>query len=88
MLCSINDNDNSYHPARIFFSALNDIKKDEQVFKSYCNPRWDKVERHMGLVTTFGFVCKCKRCEYESGEAQQDPINWYFHYSALPDWAK
>ncbi|CAG8605664.1 14861_t:CDS:2 [Funneliformis caledonium] len=88
MLCSINDNDNSYHPARIFFSVLTDIKSDHQAFKSYCNPRHDKVERHAGLATTFGFICKCKRCEFESGESQQYPVNWYFHYSVLPDWAK
>ncbi|RIA81578.1 hypothetical protein C1645_836770 [Glomus cerebriforme] len=87
-ICKINDTDNSFHPARIFFAALREIQKDEQVFKSYCDPKQSKVERHMGLVTTFGFVCKCERCQYEPGEANQDPINYHFHFSVIPDWVK
>ena len=86
--CKINDIDGTYHPARIFFIASRDVERGEQVLKSYCDPKYNKLERHAGLVTTFGFVCKCKRCQFESGEAQQDPVNWNFHFAVLPDWVK
>ncbi|CAB4491728.1 hypothetical protein RhiirA5_503450 [Rhizophagus irregularis] len=88
MRCKIDDVDNLFHPARIFFVPSREIEEGEQVLKSYCDPRQRIIERHNGLVTTFGFICKCERCVYENGEANQEPVNWHFHFPVIPDWVK
>jgi hypothetical protein len=88
MRCKIDDPDNNYHPARIFFVPSRDVVEDEQVLKSYCDPRQRTTERHIGLVTTFGFICKCERCEFDPSEAKQEPVNWHFHFPVIPDWVK
>ncbi|GBB94066.1 hypothetical protein RclHR1_22860002 [Rhizophagus clarus] len=88
MRCKIDDTDNSYHPARIFFVPSRDIQEGEQVLKSYCDPVQRTTERLIGLVTTFGFICKCERCEIDPGELKQEPVNWHFHFPVIPDWVK
>ncbi|KAG0005792.1 SET domain-containing protein 5 [Entomortierella chlamydospora] len=39
-----------------------DIKRDEQLQITYCDPRWKRETRQQYLLTEYLFTCKCKRC--------------------------
>ncbi|CAO3568204.1 unnamed protein product [Mortierella alpina] len=39
-----------------------DIKRDEQLQITYCDPRWKRDTRQQYLRTEYLFTCKCKRC--------------------------
>ncbi|GJJ79122.1 hypothetical protein EMPS_11481 [Entomortierella parvispora] len=39
-----------------------DIKRDEQLQITYCDPRWGRETRQQYLKTEYLFTCKCKRC--------------------------
>ncbi|KAF9985326.1 SET domain-containing protein 5 [Modicella reniformis] len=39
-----------------------DIKRDEQLQITYCDPRWKRETRQQYLRTEYLFTCKCKRC--------------------------
>ncbi|KAF9898721.1 SET domain-containing protein 5 [Lobosporangium transversale] len=39
-----------------------DIKRDEQLQITYCNPLWKRETRQQYLRTEYLFTCKCKRC--------------------------
>ncbi|KAF9436103.1 SET domain-containing protein 5 [Entomortierella beljakovae] len=39
-----------------------DIKRDEQLQITYCDPRWNRETRQEYLRTEYLFTCKCKRC--------------------------
>ncbi|KAG0300310.1 SET domain-containing protein 5 [Dissophora globulifera] len=39
-----------------------DIKRDEQLQITYCDPQWKKDTRQQYLRTEYLFTCKCKRC--------------------------
>ncbi|SAM09195.1 hypothetical protein [Absidia glauca] len=48
---------------KLMVRAIRDIKKDEQLFESYVNPRWNKETRQNYLSKSYMFDCKCERCE-------------------------
>jgi hypothetical protein len=48
---------------KITVRAIRDIKKDEQLFETYVNPRWNKETRQTYLDKSYLFTCKCERCE-------------------------
>ncbi|KAI8071035.1 hypothetical protein BC940DRAFT_317419 [Gongronella butleri] len=48
---------------KLMVRAIRDIAKDEQLFESYVNPRWDKETRQNYLAKSYLFDCKCDRCE-------------------------
>ncbi|KAI1319448.1 SET domain-containing protein 5 [Mortierella claussenii] len=39
-----------------------DVKRDEQLQITYCDPRWKRDTRQQYLRTEYLFTCKCKRC--------------------------
>ncbi|KAG0048141.1 SET domain-containing protein 5 [Gryganskiella cystojenkinii] len=39
-----------------------DIRRDEQLQITYCDPRWGRETRQQYLKTEYMFTCKCKRC--------------------------
>jgi len=39
-----------------------DIKRDEQLQITYCDPRWGRETRQQYLKTEYLFTCRCKRC--------------------------
>ncbi|KAF9580520.1 SET domain-containing protein 5 [Lunasporangiospora selenospora] len=39
-----------------------DVKRDEQLQITYCDPRWGRDTRQQYLRTEYLFTCKCKRC--------------------------
>lgn len=43
--------------------AIRDIKKDEQLFETYVNPRWNKETRQTYLDKSYLFTCQCERCK-------------------------
>lgn len=56
------------HPVRlsdykISVRAIRDIKKGEQLFETYVNPRWNKETRTNYLSTNYMFTCNCNRCK-------------------------
>lgn len=48
---------------KITVRAIRDIKKDEQLYETYVNPRWNKETRQTYLDKSYLFNCKCDRCE-------------------------
>ncbi|CAO3610913.1 unnamed protein product [Cunninghamella echinulata] len=48
---------------KLMVRAVRDIKKGEQLFESYVNPRWNKETRQNYLSKSYLFDCKCNRCE-------------------------
>lgn len=42
--------------------AIRDIKKGEQLFETYVNPRWNKETRQTYLDKSYLFKCGCERC--------------------------
>lgn len=59
------------HPQRhtqykIAVRAIRDIKKDEQLYETYVNPRWNKETRQTYLDKSYLFTCKCDRCENDT----------------------
>lgn len=42
--------------------AIRDIKKNEQLFETYVNPRWNKETRQTYLDKSYLFTCQCERC--------------------------
>jgi hypothetical protein len=47
---------------KITVRAIRDIKRDEQLFETYVNPRWNKETRQTYLDKSYLFNCKCDRC--------------------------
>ncbi|KAI9020893.1 hypothetical protein CLU79DRAFT_754273 [Phycomyces nitens] len=43
--------------------AVRDLRKGEQLFETYVNPRWNKETRVNYLNKSYMFQCKCPRCE-------------------------
>ncbi|KAG0073670.1 SET domain-containing protein 5 [Podila epicladia] len=55
------------HPAAgtnygVSIRLARDVKRDEQLQITYCNPMWKKDARQEHLRTEYQFTCKCKRC--------------------------
>jgi SET and MYND domain-containing protein len=49
------------------FYATTDIEEGEEITQSYANLNGDgRLSRQENLMTSWGFVCKCIRCEYEN----------------------
>ncbi|KAI8969725.1 hypothetical protein BDB01DRAFT_840088 [Pilobolus umbonatus] len=48
---------------RLAVRAIRDIKKGEQLFETYVNPRWNKETRVTYLDKSYLFKCQCERCE-------------------------
>ncbi|KAI8359113.1 hypothetical protein EDC96DRAFT_514239 [Choanephora cucurbitarum] len=48
---------------KITVRAIREIRKDEQLFETYVNPRWNKETRQTYLDKSYLFTCKCERCE-------------------------
>ncbi|KAF9977505.1 SET domain-containing protein 5 [Actinomortierella ambigua] len=42
--------------------TLRPIKKGEELYITYCDPRWGRETRQQYLKTEYLFSCKCKRC--------------------------
>ncbi|KAG0265926.1 SET domain-containing protein 5 [Actinomortierella ambigua] len=48
--------------------TLRPIKKGEELYITYCDPRWGRETRQQYLKTEYLFGCKCKRCQGASDE--------------------
>ncbi|KAI7865947.1 hypothetical protein BDF14DRAFT_1819467 [Spinellus fusiger] len=46
--------------------AVRDLKKGEQLFETYVNPRWNKETRINYLNKSYMFQCNCLRCEKDT----------------------
>lgn len=42
--------------------AIRDIRKGEQLYETYVNPRWNKDTRQTYLDKSYLFTCQCDRC--------------------------
>ncbi|KAF8955593.1 SET domain-containing protein 5, partial [Entomortierella lignicola] len=49
-----------------------DIKRDEQLQITYCDPRWNRETRQQYLRTEYLFTCKCKRCTASDDSLNQE----------------
>ncbi|KAI8390334.1 hypothetical protein BD560DRAFT_380673 [Blakeslea trispora] len=47
-------------------SQYKSLYKDEQLFETYVNPRWNKETRQTYLDKSYLFTCKCDRCENDT----------------------
>ena len=56
---------------KLVVRTIRNVRKEEQLYETYVNPKWDKNERKKHLSTHYMFECKCERCENDEDLSEE-----------------